>query len=224
MPDPTIATDVLIIWLRPMNNWTFNSRNDRHPMIGLPYKSQHSGAWRAVHSAPSSTSPQTDPIRLSRRSSLMTQGAKPSPHTAHAPVVALALGWSGVLPFAGCTAILLLGHPASTGVVATALISYGSIILGFMGSVHWGLEMSQPRAPLHYVASVVPALLAFAATLSPATQAIALLMCGFAGLIALDMWRCRFGDTPAWYRTLRLQLTAAVMFLLTAALVSLSQA
>ena len=154
----------------------------------------------------------------------MIHGANRPSETAHGPDVALALGWAGLLPFAGCTAILILGPPGYSGTAIAALVSYGSIILGFMGGVHWGLETSQPREPVVYVASVVPALTAFAASLSPATHAIALLMSGFAGLFVFDTWRCRIGVAPIWYLTLRRQLTIAVIILLTAALVSSRQA
>ena len=77
-----------------------------------------------------------------------------------------------------------------------ALVGYGAIILSFMGGVLWGLEVSQGRSQAAYAVSIVPALVAVAAMLSPATYGILLLLCGFAGLLAYDVKYQPFRGRP----------------------------
>jgi Protein of unknown function (DUF3429) len=69
-----------------------------------------------------------------------------------------------VLPFAGL-ALLTVAAPSGMALWSLpALISYGAIILGFMGGVQWGLELTQitrdHNLPLGYVASGFGGLLA----------------------------------------------------------------
>ena len=130
------------------------------------------------------------------------------------PVVALLLGWSGVMPFAALAVTAISGVPAPAGAAMAALVGYGAIILSFMGGVLWGLEVSQGRSQVVYAVSIVPALVAVAAMLSSATYGILLLLCGFAGLLAYDVKHSRSGGAQSWYPILRLQLTAAVVVLL----------
>lgn len=136
------------------------------------------------------------------------------------PPAALALGWAGVIPFA---ALAVAAHLAGRGHALLAiqlLIAYGAIILAFMGGAQWGLEMA--RAPAAggwagYGASVLPALLGAAAYVLSPRPALVLLMAGFAGLLAYDLWRVRSGLAPGWYGGLRRQLSLAVMLALAVA-------
>lgn len=141
----------------------------------------------------------------------------------HIPTVVLALGWAGVLPFVALSAVAIIGPREWTATAAVLLVSYGAIILGFMGGAQWGLEMSkggeQPTGATGYAASVVPALVAFAATALPFRGAAAVLIAGFAGLLAYDLWRVQAGVGPRWYGALRWQLTLAVVTALSAAAV-----
>ena len=134
------------------------------------------------------------------------------------PVVALLLGWVGVVPFAAFVVLAIVGVPAHSGAAMAALVGYGAIILSFMGGVLWGLEMSQGRSQGLYAVSIVPALVAVAAMLSQATYGILLLLCGFAGLLAHDVKYSRAAGAPSWYPVLRWQLTAAVIALLSMSL------
>jgi hypothetical protein len=140
------------------------------------------------------------------------------------PRAALFLGWSGVIPFAGLTA-LLVSNPQGTPWALPALVAYGAIILSFMGGVHWGIALN-PATPADSVAkaltlSVMPALAAFGATFLPAPLSLAVLAAGFAALLAYDLATVRRGAAPAWYAPLRIQLSAAVLArLITAAWVT----
>ena len=129
----------------------------------------------------------------------------------------LLLGWAGVIPFA----LLALSTVAEWKLPiapAPALVGYGAAILSFMGGVQWGLTMS-PRSDRAqgsgaYAISVVPALIGWAGVLLPSRSGLVVLAAGFAALLAYDLWTVRAGTAPAWYGTLRLQLTTAVILLL----------
>ena len=144
----------------------------------------------------------------------MQQKAEELPQSVPIPVVALLLGWAGVLPFAALAVTAISGVPAPAWSVVAALVGYGAIILSFMGGVLWGLEMSQGRSQAVYAVSIAPALVAVSAMLSSATYGIPLLVCGFSGLLAYDVKYSRSSGAPGWYPILRWQLTAAVIALL----------
>ena len=142
--------------------------------------------------------------------------------------LALALGWAGVLPFWGLALALAAGIDLPViGDEAAALVSYGAIILSFMAGVHWGLAMRAPDAPAGPRAtwllaiSVVPAIIAWFATLAPAGAAIVILAVLFLVLLPVDLWAIGERLAPPWYRPLRLQLTAAVVTALVVAAISL---
>lgn len=150
------------------------------------------------------------------------------------PRPALLLGWAGVIPFAALSAALLAGLEPIHEIAVRGLPGYAAVILGFMGGVQWGLEMSRPEGQAHagqpeswrggYAVSVLPALLAAAALLLAPRDALLLLATGFAGLLVYDLQRSRTGIGPAWYARLRIQLTCAVLVSLIAAVYNLSAA
>ena len=122
------------------------------------------------------------------------------------------------MPFIALAVTAIFGVPTAAGAAMAALVGYGAIILSFMGGVLWGLGVGQGRSQVVYAVSIVPPLIAVAAMLSSATYGMLLLLCGFAGLLAYDVKHSRSGGAPSWYPTLRLQLTAAVVVLLSMAL------
>ena len=133
------------------------------------------------------------------------------------PGSAFWLGWAGILPFAGLT-LAADGRYSLPVAPEVALLTYGAAILSFMGGAQWGLAMratdGSERGWHGYAISVVPALLAWTAVLIPWRLGLGLLILGFAGLLAYDLWTVGRGRAPAWYATLRWQLTLAVVTLL----------
>jgi hypothetical protein len=131
------------------------------------------------------------------------------------PHMAMVLGWAGVVPFAGLAYLTTVSPPETASLAVQALVSYGEIILGFMGGVQWGLEMARSedrmRNTAGYAFSVVPALIAFAASLASPRVALWLLAGGFTGLLFYDLRRIRQGLGPNWYAALRCQLSVAVV-------------
>lgn len=143
------------------------------------------------------------------------------------PARALILGWAGVIPFAGLSAVLLLAQdPTIREAALRGLPAYAAVILAFMGGVQWGLEMSlvtqsTSSGRTGYAMSVLPALLAAAALLLAPRNALLILAAGFAALLAYDLKRAKDGIGPKWYPRLRIALTGAVLASLTAAIYAL---
>lgn len=140
------------------------------------------------------------------------------------PRAAHVLGWLGVLPFAGLTALAIMGGPLSRASLIGALILYGIVILSFMSGVQWGLAMlAPPEAGANLGPrlglSVLPALGAFGLWFLPASFALPGLVGLFVALLAADLATVRAGLAPAWYPALRLQLTGAVVVCLLVAAV-----
>ncbi len=134
------------------------------------------------------------------------------------PASALALGWAGVIPFAGLALAAILGIALPVA-PAFALAAYGTAILSFMGGAQWGLAIRSGAGARGYAVSVLPALLAWVALLLPTRPGLGLLAAGFAALLAYDLWTVRAGEAPPWYGRLRLQLSGAVVLILLVAAV-----
>jgi hypothetical protein len=130
------------------------------------------------------------------------------------------LGYAGALPFVG-TALAPWVDPARAMLWEYALLTYGAVIVSFVGALHWGVAMSAARSgdgldrrwSALYAWSVVPALLGWIALLSHAFLArgtgwaVALLVLAFVAHYVLDTRLPRLVTLPSWYLPLRLQLT-----------------
>lgn len=129
------------------------------------------------------------------------------------PLPALLLGVAGLIPF--FAAGLAVWTPLLAewrGVAGSFGITYGAIILSFLGGVRWGAAMqananARPLGrPLSL--SVIPALLAYAVLILPALPSAPLLLAVFHIIQGVDDIRAvRAGDLPGWYRPLRIGLT-----------------
>lgn len=119
------------------------------------------------------------------------------------PAAAAWMGCLGLLPFlAGA-----LGVWFGPNWVAGWLAAYGAVILSFVGAVHWGLAVADARpAPEAYYASVVPALVGWAALLVPLIVALPVLAAAF---VLWRYWEYQHARVtlPRWFRRLRTLLT-----------------
>lgn len=139
------------------------------------------------------------------------------------PTPALVLGVGGLLPFILGALLIWLG-PSSVWQAwgGLVLLSYGAVILSFIGAVHWGMGLKewqqQQEGSLWPVLgwSVTPALVAWAALLLPPKGGLALLLLGFAAQYAVDRRTVAVGRLPAWYGRLRSLLTAGAVICLLA--------
>ena len=130
------------------------------------------------------------------------------------PRSALLLGLAGLIPFVALALTGLVGVATPVqGWEDLILLRYGIVILSFMSGVLWGFatKATGRTAAVGYALSVIPALWAFFTTLGPTPQALAALMLGFAGLLALDWYFWRQGLAPVWWMRLRFLLTAVVL-------------
>ena len=135
------------------------------------------------------------------------------------PAIAPWLGYLGLLPFAAGAAGVWLGLAGAE----RALAAYGAVILSFVGAIHWGMAASRPRdsgTAGTFIASVVPALVGWAALLlPPGAPALSLLVVSFPAWL---VWERRHLQRalPPWLRRLRLELTAGATVALAAGAVA----
>lgn len=132
------------------------------------------------------------------------------------------LGYAGAFPFLGLGLVII--YP-DMGVASFALpfdlkfalLSYGAIILSFLGGLHWGRAIMMPTET-HIISpstalfwSVSLSLIGWFAVLLPASIAAVLLLAGFAVALVADLiWLAR-GYWPFWMRRLRLHLSLIAM-------------
>ena len=133
------------------------------------------------------------------------------------PSSAAVLGWAGVIPFAGLSAVLHFDFNGLAASCEPLLIAYGAVILSFMGGVHWGLAMRESMVgdrniqASHLGFSVVPALAGWLAILLTTPAALAILALAFLALLIVDAGWASGNCAPVWYGRLRLQLSLAVL-------------
>jgi len=139
-----------------------------------------------------------------------------SPETNHqtVPSSAFWLGWLGVIPFALCSLVSVFSNGALNASGVTALLTYGAIILSFLGGIHWGLaihtdQSGKPNMLQRLVISVIPALLAWVSLMLAPAPGCVLLSCAFIAMLFVDVYASRAGLAPAWYARLRVPLSSA---------------
>jgi hypothetical protein len=129
------------------------------------------------------------------------------------PRLAALLGYAGLIPFVVLSAALWLLPSTYQVFINQALLLYASLILAFMGAVHWGLAMLQ--ADIDYqrqlVISVIPALVAWLALFLPEILNYSVLIIAFALLCLFDTRMSKTGRAPSWYPRLRSPLTTVVV-------------
>lgn len=122
--------------------------------------------------------------------------------------LALALGHAGLLPFVAGAALVWLVQGEALPFAAQALSAYAALIVSFLGGIHWGLALRQPKPAAPLLAwGVAPSLLAWAAVMMPASSGLVLngallLLCW-----AVDRVLYRREGVSAWL-TLRFRLSA----------------
>ncbi len=140
------------------------------------------------------------------------------------PRVPLILGLAGLIPFAWGAATMLSDGLAIWGAGALGprfvgpyvQLSYGSVILSFMGGALWGFATrAEGRvAATGYALSVLPALWAFFFVGGGPVSAAIYLIAGFVGILGLDWMFWSQGLAPRWWMALRMILTAGVVLCL----------
>ena len=133
------------------------------------------------------------------------------------PFIISLLGYGGALAFAGLAACIYFNVALPGVSPVEGLLTYGAVILSFIGALHWGGVMAQheqvvPRlASLLYGWSVMPALIAWAALLMPDRVGATVMALCFVACWRIDMRVIKSGLWPAWMARLRLHLTSCAV-------------
>jgi hypothetical protein len=78
------------------------------------------------------------------------------------------LGYAGLIPFVAGVVLVWLVHPEAHPYAVLALATYASVILSFLGGIHWGVAFRQEQPdPLLFAWGVVPSLVAWVAVVMP---------------------------------------------------------
>lgn len=143
---------------------------------------------------------------------------------ARIPASALALGLAGLIPFVAGTLALWVPLPFIPPALGLKLvISYGVIILSFLGGIRWGTAIGpydSGRMSLEFSASVLGSLAGLAAIFLPPVPALTLLVSGFLMQALWDVTSVESGRLPGWFGKLRMLLTAGAVVSLIGALVA----
>jgi Protein of unknown function (DUF3429) len=126
------------------------------------------------------------------------------------------VSYAGVAPFVLCLlGVALLPNYGLRELAQRIAISYGAVVLAFVGAVHWGLALAGSMAwrPVRIAGSILPALLGATATLIGGQRGLALLVVGF-GVFWLYEHRSVGAELPAPYLSLRRNLSLVVCTLL----------
>lgn len=144
--------------------------------------------------------------------------------TGKIPGAALVLGLAGLIPFFAAAAAQWVSIPLLAPDTGLRLaITYGAIILSFLGGIRWGTAIGpydSGRQTVEFSASVLGSLAGLAAAFLPGIPALALLIAGFLMQGLWDVMSVDAGRLPNWFGRLRMILTAGAVVSLVAALLA----
>ena len=125
------------------------------------------------------------------------------------PIVPLALGLGGLIPFWGLAIGLALHGVAGfrPATLDLALVTYAAVILSFLGGMRWGFAARAGDTGMNYVVSVVPSLVAWAWLAAPEPWRLGGLGLTILVLGPIDLQLIRDGLAPPWFGRLRLILS-----------------
>ena len=115
------------------------------------------------------------------------------------PPLAWMLGLAGLLPFLVGAALQWFSPPGWRMLAASALLTYGAVIVSFLGGIHWGLAMRSGAPPsARLVWGVVPSLLGWLAVLLDSPWGQAVLVLSLLSCFAVDRVSYRGLGLQAW--------------------------
>lgn len=136
-----------------------------------------------------------------------------------APIVPPAAAWLGglgVLPFACLSLATPFANAGLKEELLFALMTYGAVILSFLGGIHWGLAIGSviqidDQLSGRIGLSVLPSLVAWAALLTPFGVGLLILAMAFVMMLLFDIRAARLHEAPAWYPKLRWPLSCGAV-------------
>ena len=125
------------------------------------------------------------------------------------------LGYLGLLPFIVPT-VFLFFDDSHLDMWRHFLLSYGAVILSFVGALHWSFAMLLHELPINkqrwsFFWSVIPSLVAWMSLSIPKFYGFILLTAFFAIALIRDKQLSDKVELPAWYTPLRRNLTIVAM-------------
>ena len=126
------------------------------------------------------------------------------------------LGLAGLSPFIICVVSAYLLPMRWQALAVDVFVTYGAIVLSFLGGVHWGVAISLDRSGTRdfnarLLVSVVPGLLAWPALMLDYTEALAILLVGFLLMRLYERQQDSAERLPGWYQGLRKLLNTIVV-------------
>lgn len=135
------------------------------------------------------------------------------------PSTALWLGLAGAIPFAASALGTWLDPDiARRGIWITLGLTYGAVILSFLGGIRWGASLVAPYRQRELALSVLPSLVGWIALIFPSAIGVCLLIGGFLMQALWDVTSVQTGKLPHWFGRLRMILTTIVVVSLLAIL------
>lgn len=133
--------------------------------------------------------------------------------TSPPPALRDILGYGGLLPFIGITAWIAFARLTGHALPLNLLLTYGAVILSFVGALHWGWAIARPsdRASRQFAWSVVPALLGWAAFMLTPGHGLLLQAGGFITARLVDAGLYPEQTRLAGFLHLRTRLTAVAV-------------
>lgn len=140
------------------------------------------------------------------------------PNLTSPTLTARAIGYAGLIPFIGLSAVSVSWHDIHQSALLFSLVAYGATIISFLGAIHWGLAMRQEQPDrIAIIWGVIPSLLAW----------ISLVVETHWGLVIqfITLWMCflvdfkrypLFGVTPWLHMRFKLTVTAGICVILPA--------
>jgi hypothetical protein len=124
------------------------------------------------------------------------------------PVIAHRLGQLGLVPFVLGALLVWLVYPEVQPHVTLALSGYATVIVAFLGGVHWGLAMrADAHGPRAFRWAVVPPLVAWLANIMPAHAGLVVLGVMLLVCYGVDRQLYRAQGMEAWL-TMRFRLSS----------------
>ena len=133
--------------------------------------------------------------------------------------VAILLAVAGLVPFVAMLGLLLMDNKHF---YFSGLVSYGAIILSFLGAINWGIALAgktdSPSNQQLYLWGVIPPLVAWSALIFQQSIGLKILIASYIIHLLVDRWMSIKLKLPTWYLNLRLGLSLSVTSILIAAL------
>lgn len=123
------------------------------------------------------------------------------------------LSLAGAMPFAGL-AIILIFAPEGYSQFASALLTYGAIILSFLGGIRWGIALTRAEgrsATQVFALSVLPSLIGWAAVIFGGAGGFTLLAIAFFTQAVWDYGAWCTDVMQEWFVKIRMIVSAIVI-------------